>query len=142
MAETTLRDWIADHPPSDDAFRQSLAGVAQRVRAGEPFLPAVRELLDEFSLLPRDALRARAIAERPAETGDARYDAFLGALAEHLALGAQLDRPAWCSEPSRFLDRFWFLSDVRGFRATAIVQSPAAFRRRGVFVALGALERR
>jgi hypothetical protein len=41
----------------------------------------------------------------------------------------------------RFLDRFWFPSAVPGFRALAIAESPAAFRRRGIFIARGALER-
>lgn len=102
---------------------------------------AVREFLDEFALLPRDDLRRRAIEERPEQTGDSRADAYLGALAEHFAAAGGLDRPDWSIEPDRFLDRFWFPSDVPGFRALAIAQSPAAFRRRGIFIAAGALER-
>jgi hypothetical protein len=89
-----LRDWLAEHPPPDDAFTQSVADVARRAIAGEPFLPAVWELLDEFALLQNDEQRARAIAERPPPTGDARHDAFLGALAEHLAGVADVERPA------------------------------------------------
>lgn len=137
----TLREWLAVHPPPDDAFRQSAAGVARRAAAGEPFLPAVRELLDEFALLQNDEQRARAIAERPPPTGDARHDAFLGALAEHLAGVVHVQRPAWVCEPDRFLDRFWFVSEVEGFRPIALAEAPAAFRRRGVFVSRGALER-
>ena len=49
-----LHDWLAEHPPPDSAFTQSAAGVASRVVNGEPFLPAVRELLDEFRLLGND----------------------------------------------------------------------------------------
>jgi hypothetical protein len=48
----------------------------------------------------------------------------LGALAEHLAAVHGLDRPAWSVEPDRFLDRFWFVSEVPGFRAIAIAQTP------------------
>jgi hypothetical protein len=44
-------------------------------------------------------------------------------------------------EPQRFLDRFWFVSEVPGFRATAIAQAPAAFRRRGIFVPERSLHR-
>jgi len=44
-------------------------------------------------------------------------------------------------QPSRFLDRFWFVSDVRGFRAISIAQAPAAFRRRGVFIPERSLHR-
>jgi hypothetical protein len=78
---------------------------------------------------------------RPEPTGDPRADAYLGALAEHLAATHGIKRPAWSVEPDRFLDRFWFVSEVPGFRALAIAQSPAAFRRRGIFVAKGALQR-
>lgn len=102
---------------------------------------AAREFLDEFDLLPRDDLRARAIEARPKPTGESHADAYLGALAEHLAATRELERPDWAVEPERFLDRFWFVSEVRGFRALAIAQSPAAFRRRGIFIADGALQR-
>lgn len=138
---TSLREWLAAHPPPDSAFRQSLAGVAERVQAGEDLHFAVREFLDEFALLPRDDLRSAAIDGRPAETGDARADAFLGALAEHLAATEKVDRPSWSIEHGRFLERFWFPSPVPGFRALAIAESPAAFRRRGILIARGALTR-
>lgn len=137
----TLRDWVAEHPPPDSAFSQTLAGVARRVLQGEDFAFAVREFLDEVGLMPRDDLRQRALAERPEPTGDRRYDAYLAALAEHLATQHGLDRPPWACEPDRFLNRFWFVSEVPGLRALAIAQSPAAFRRRGIFIARGALER-
>lgn len=137
----SLRDWLREHPPDDGAFSQSAAGVARRVLGGDDFRVAVRELLDEFGLLVSDGQRRRALAERPDTTGEVRHDAYLGALAEHLAARHGLDRPAWAVEPDRFLHRFWFVSDVSGFRALAIAQSPAAFRRRGIFIAAGALQR-
>jgi hypothetical protein len=74
-------------------------------------------------------------------TGDPRHDAYLGALGEHLAVVHGLSRPAWSVEPGRFLDRFWFVSEVPGFRAVAIAQAPAAFRRRGVFIPERSLHR-
>ena len=80
-------------------------------------------------------------SERPEPTGDRRLDAYLGALAEHLAGAHGLERPAWSVEPGRFLETFWFLSDVPGFRAIAIAQAPAAFRRRGIFVPERSLHR-
>ena len=137
----TLRDWQVEHPPPDGAFTQSLAGVAERVVAGQPFLPAVRELLDEFGLLGTDEQRGRALSERPARTGDVRQDAYLGALAEHLATAVGIERPGWACDPDRFLDRFWFVSPIEGFRALTIAEAPAAFRRRGVFVSRGSIDR-
>jgi hypothetical protein len=137
----SLKQWLGENPPPDAAFRQTLAGVADRVLGGEDLRFEVREFLDEFALLPRDELRSTAIEQRPEPTTDARADAYLGALAEHLAATTGIDRPAWSIEPERFLDRFWFPSEVPGFRAVAIAESPAAFRRRGIFIARGALER-
>ncbi len=133
--------WLAEHPPAEEAFTQTLAGATARVKGGASFQHAMREFLDEFSLRPTDALRLAALAECPAPTGERRYDAYLGALAEHLAAAHGLDRPAWSLSPERFLDVFWFPSAVAGFRAIAIAASPAAFRRRGIFLGPGALDR-
>lgn len=137
----TRSDWLAAHPPAPERLHATLAGVAERARDGEEFRYAVREFLDEFALRPDDRSRAEAIAVRPDSIGDDRYDAYLGALAEHLAAVHGLERPAWAIEPSRFLDRFWFVSEVPGFRAVSIAQAPAAFRRRGVFIPERSLHR-
>ncbi|HEU4393451.1 MAG TPA: hypothetical protein VFR04_07445 [Solirubrobacterales bacterium] len=143
MAEAfnTRSDWLASHPPAPERLAETLAGVARRAAAGEDFSHAVREFLDQFSLRSDDRLRAEAVAERPVATGAQRHDAYLGALAEHLAAAHGFDRPAWSVEPDRFLDRFWFVSDVPGFRAISIAQAPAAFRRRGVFIPERSLHR-
>lgn len=141
VPEPTLSDWLTANPPPDERFEQTLARVAERVAEGENLRFAVREFLDEFAVRGSDELRSAALAERPAATGDPRADAYLGALAEHLAATGGLSRPAWAIEPSRFLDAFWFPSSVPGFRAIAIAQSPAAFRRRGIFITRGSLER-
>lgn len=137
----TRSDWLASHPPAASGLTQTLARVARRVRDGESFHYAVREFLDEFALRADDGTRTESIAERPESTGDRRHDAYLGALAEHLAAVHGLDRPLWSVEPGRFLDRFWFVSEVPGFRAVSIAQAPAAFRRRGVFVPERSLHR-
>ena len=136
----TLLEWLRDHPPPDERFGQTLATVADRTRAGEDFRVAVREFLDEFALRPA-ALRARALADAPPRTGDERHDAFLAALAEHLAHLDDLDRPAWAVAPGRSLDRMWFVSGVPGFRAIELREPPAAFRRRGIFLSRGLLHR-
>lgn len=137
----TRSGWLAKNPPDAAQLTASLAGVATRVRAGEEFQFAVREFLDEFALRADDASREKAIADRPEPTGDRRYDAYLGALAEHLAAAHGLERPSWAVKPDRFLDRFWFVSSVPGFRAVSIAQAPAAFRRRGVFIPERSLHR-
>lgn len=129
---TTRPDWLTENPPAAKRLTATLAGVSQRACEGEDFRYAVREFIDEFGLGPNNRSRAEAIADSPAPTGDARYDAYLGALAEHLALIHDLERPDWCVEPGRFLHRFWFVSEVPGFHAVSIAQAPAAFRRGGI----------
>jgi len=138
---STRSDWLASHPPTDERLTQTLANVAQRARGGEDFQLAVREFLDEFVLRADEGSRGTAIAEKPLPTGDPRHDAYLGALAEHLAVTHGLQRPAWSVEEDRFLPRFWFVSEVPGFRAISIAQAPAAFRRRNVFVPERSLHR-
>jgi hypothetical protein len=138
---TTRSDWLAANPPDAERLCQTLAVLAQRVRQGEDFRHTVREFLDEFALRGDDRSRADAIEQRPESIGDPRQDAYLGALAEHLATVHHLTRPSWSVEPERFLDRFWFFSDNVGFRAVAIAQAPAAFRRRGVFIPERSLHR-
>jgi hypothetical protein len=138
---TTRSDWLIENPPAAEHLNATLAGVAERTRSSEKFDYAVREFLDEFVLRGSERSRREAIAERPESTGDPRWDAYLGALAEHLAVVHQIERPSWSVEPDRFLDRFWFVSEVPGFRAVAIAQAPAAFRRRGVFVPERSLHR-
>lgn len=137
----TRSDWLAAHPPAAERLSQTLAVVAQRTRAGEDFHRAVREFLDEFALRADERTRAAAIVEKPPSTGEPRQDAYLGALAEHLAVAHGLQRPAWSVESDRFLPRFWFVSEVPGFRAISIAQTPAAFRRRNILVPERSLHR-
>jgi hypothetical protein len=136
----TTRDHVHANPPPASRYRQTLEQVARRAAAGEDLRVAVREFLDEFAMRPDDALRVAALEAEPPLV-DARADALLGALAEHLARAHRLAIPAWAADPKRFLDVMWFLSDVPTFRPTALRESPAAFRRRGIFVARGFLER-
>jgi len=138
---TTRSDWFASHPPGAGRLTQTLARVAQRTRSGEDFHRAIREFLDEFALRGDELSRVDAISEKPLSTGEPRQDAYLGALAEHLAVTHGLERPPWSVEADRFLSRFWFVSETPGFRAISISQAPAAFRRRNVFVPERSLHR-
>jgi hypothetical protein len=118
----------------------TIATIAGRVSAGEPLRDAAADFLDEFALIDA-ADRQSVIEAEPQLTSDPRVNAYLGARAEHLAAQHGLDRPAWFCHSSRFLDRFWFVSSTPGFRAIALAQAPAAFKRRGVFVPERSLQR-
>jgi hypothetical protein len=90
------------------------------------------EFLKEYHQEPVGA-RQRLLADAPGPTGDERWDVLLAGLAEHLAMRDGQAAPEWSA--SGGLRRFWFPFDTPGARAQALVHAPAAFRRRGVFVA-------
>lgn len=100
----------------------------------------VLEFVEEYRWEARDD-RAVLFAERPKPTSDARYDALLAALAEHVAFHDDLDVPDWAYDDDRFLDQWWFPVDMPAVRADALVHSPGAFRIRGIFIGSGALDR-
>ena len=118
----------------------SLAEVARRVRAGDDFFFCVPEHLSSLRLLS-GAERVGLVAERPEDLPDPVHQAYVAALAEHTCGQARVAPPAWALEPDRFLDRFWFGTDRPGLEAWCLAESPAAFRRRGLFVTRGRLDR-
>lgn len=102
------------------------------------------QLLDDY----RRALRgggvtgaSRLFDEAPPRTGDVRVDAAFAALAEHLARHDGWAPPLWAFDESRQAKPWWFVSGVRSWHAMALVESPLAFRKRGVFLTASALER-
>lgn len=110
----------------------SLVETAKRIAAGEEVMSAVRDFLDQVGWVPDEEL-GRLVQERPGPTGSAEGDALLAGLAEHFAATLGFGCPAWAGEPDRFLERFWFVSTVPGFRAIALAQTPVALKRRGIF---------
>jgi hypothetical protein len=50
-------------------------------------------------------------------------------------------RSAWARLPEREAWPWWFVTDLRGLHPRALVESPSSFRRRGVFITSGALDR-
>ena len=97
----------------------------------------VAEFLEEYRWEPVGQ-RLTLLADEPGSTGDERWDVFLAALAEHVAARDGRRAPGWAE--GRSLRRFWFPFNTRAARVDAIVHAPAAFRRRGVFVAPEELE--
>ena len=136
-------DYVAEKVavgPSPGERRQSLAETAKRVAGGEDLMPVVRDFLDQIPRLTADEL-ALLITERPPLTGRPEADALIGGIAEHVAATRQVSCPAWVREPERFLERFWFVSGTKGFRAIALAQAPMALKRRGVFWPARSMER-
>ena len=126
----------------DSAMRrpEEIAEIARRAGAGlQAFDPAVREFLDSWQGMDEER-RAAAIADEPALVGRIQ-DAYLAALAEHLALSARVPVPVWTEAPNRFLSEPFFAGGLESLKAILLVESPLAFRRRLIFISADGLSR-
>ena len=109
-----------------------LAGHLSRVGTDVDRWRLIAEMLEEYRHEPAEE-RAQLLAAEPGSTGDPKWDVFLAALAEHLAIHDLRGAPDWAY--GRRLYRFWFPFNTAAARADAIVHGPAAFRSRGIFIA-------
>jgi hypothetical protein len=117
----------------------TLGEVVRRVKAGErTFDPSLREFLDSFYANPDQ--RPRAIEERPASL-DAVHDAYVAAVAEHLARLYGLPIPEWSENHGNGLHEPFFAGGLQSLKAVLLAESPTAFRRRLLFVSKDALSR-
>jgi hypothetical protein len=128
------------HPVRRERAPETLAHAAERVAAGEDLRAATAEFLDDLKFA-RDADEVRCRLTEEPQAVNAHVDAYLAALAEHVAMRWEIRTPAWALASDRFLDHFWWPSRTIGLRAIALVQSPPAFRRRGIFIGATTLHR-
>ena len=109
-----------------------LATATARVGGAAYQWRLIAEFLQEYRCEPGHS-RAVLLAEEPPHIGDERWDVFLAALAEHLAAADDRAGPPWSEH--RELGRSWFPFNTAAARADALVHAPAAFRRRGIYIA-------
>jgi hypothetical protein len=117
--------------------------VAQFTVSGESFDLCIANFLDEFYAAPNAArlsTEPNLLAPVLADPGRVQ-DAYLAAVAEHLAYTHGFPIPSWVGDKNRKLHRPWFASQLAGLRAVLILESPAAFRARNLFVSENALSR-
>lgn len=133
---------------TQNCVREAAEDAARMLSTGEALKDVWRyvvlQLLDDYtSTLAHHGVGAAAAMWRdePQSTGDARIDAALAALAEHLARRDGWPVPAWALNPAREAWPWWFVTDLAGLHPRALVESPPSFRRRGVFITSDALVR-
>lgn len=118
---------------------RTLYEVAASVANGEQgFDPALREFLDSFYAKPET--RAEAIREHPPALDELR-DAYIAAVAEHLARSYDIPVPDWAETQGMDLKKPFFAGGLESLKAILTVESPTAFRRRMLFVSKDALSR-
>jgi hypothetical protein len=122
---------------------KTLAEVAELAASGDSFDRCLANFLDEFYAAPRaEALSPEPVLLFPTLGEPGRVqDAYLAATAEELARVAKLPFPAWTESDARKLHRPWFASQLAALRAVLLLESPAAFRARNLFVSENALSR-
>lgn len=92
-------------------------------------LRAVRQFIMDVE---RSADPSKLVEPDPGSTGDERWDAFVAGVGEDLAERFGFDVPAWTdTEP---LDTPWYFSDYPKTHDIAVAETPAALKRRGVFI--------
>jgi hypothetical protein len=106
------------------------------------FAVLLDEFLDAFYTEEDIVTRQAMIDEGPAKIGNERHDAYLGAVAEHLARRWGLAIPAWSDEEWREVSEPWFVGMMgKGLSGLLLVESPIAFRRRRIFTEAEPLRR-
>lgn len=103
------------------------------------------DFLDHVNFLAQQpGARAKvraAIRDEPRLTGHSVQDAYLAAVAAHLARRFQFPSPRWTWKRTRRLRRPWFALPDAWARAELLRDSPAAFRERNIFTTESALFR-
>ena len=129
---------------ADQAAESAAAMLADGERLSRLWRYVFAQMLDDYTSVLRHAgvaAAARMWSDAPRGTGDTRVDAAFAAMAEYLARRDGWMVPAWARLPEREAWPWWFVTDLRGVHPQALVESPSSFRRRGVFITSGALDR-
>ena len=120
----------------------SLAEVARWTLRGGTFGRQLADFLDQFAIERRPEMLAENPPRLQGEVSDGHVrDAYLAAVAVSLARQVGVSPPAWAWADDRKLQEPWFASPGSAIRATLILESPAAFRERNLFVSANALAR-
>jgi hypothetical protein len=121
----------------------TLSQVAELAASGEPFDRCLANFLDEFKRAPAPEAVAEAPVLLAGEHGWSGQvqDAYIAATAEYLAQEHHFSIPNWTRAEERRLHRPWFASPLASLRTVLLLESPAAFRSRNLFVSENALFR-
>ena len=118
----------------------SLAEVAEWSATWDELSYHLKDFLHEFERQP-----ALSMLETPPRLlvstfeGGAVCDAYLAATAATLAVRIGGTTPEWATQPERYLRKPWFASPGAAMRACLLLESPARFRERNLFVTANAL---
>lgn len=115
----------------------TIAELSQRLlEDGEDWRQWLMEFVDEFRKKPS----TETVLQPPDARLSPRLTALLASTVEYMCSEGRIAPPAWClAAPS--LETPWFVSELESLKASALVESPAQFRRRSIFTLGNFLER-
>lgn len=128
MNHTELHKLIKSRRPKS---LQEVASWAELLGGIDAFL---REFLDEFYVEQISDRRVSMLRDEPLIGKNPKANAYLAAVAEHLSMAYKVAAPDWVDGPSRFLNMPYFPCGLESLKATLLIESPIAFRRRLIFV--------
>lgn len=119
---------------------QTIAEVAEWSKSWDEFGANLKDFLHEFTARPSpDRLIERPRLLAPLYAGGDVCDAYLAATAATLAMRIGERSPAWTRDEDRYLHEPWFASPGSSMRACLLLESPARFRERNLFVTANCL---
>jgi hypothetical protein len=119
---------------------RTLAEVAEWSSTWNELAYHLADFLHEFQARPAASMLQscpRLLA--PLFSGGEICDAYLAATAATLAARLGGSTPEWAVQPERYLRTPWFASPGAAMRACLLLESPARFRERNLFVTANAL---
>ncbi len=118
--------------PVDSVYRASLLMMQKPMQ----WTLALFDFVDAFR-----RTHALSLIETPPDSKlELRLQVLLAAVADQLCQEFGIAAPLWL-EAMLVLPQPWFVADVQNLKASAIVESPLAFRKRGIFVLGNFLDR-
>ena len=122
---------------------KTLAEVAVLSERGDSFDRCLANFLDGFYADPTAGALADAPHRLGPEMGERGWmlDAYLAATAEQLSGNFGFEMPGWVLNDDRKLSHPWFASSLGALRAVLLLESPAVFRARNLFISANALTR-
>jgi hypothetical protein len=122
-----------------DTLGQEIRGLLDSGASLNDLLRTVAQGITDFRNLVSAADHRKFLSE-PASTGSVQWDAVLASVAEYECNRAGITAPVWCQE-GRFVSPSWtFLTELEGLYAYVLVNTPAEFAARNIYVDRANLE--
>ena len=119
---------------------RTVAEVAEWSASWNELSHNLADFLHEFQARPAAGpLQSRPRLLAPLFPGGEICDAYLAATAATLAARIEESTPEWAYDPERYLRTPWFATPGAAMRACLLLESPARFRERNLFVTANAL---